>query len=610
MTSATLIDQIFTNSHDDNFETIVVIGKLSDYFPILHFLSSHKPTARSKTLSSRDTSDAAINRFNDSLTAIGWDTVLQVNDPQIAFNNFSESFFSLHEIHMPTVTIKFNTNYHKIEPWITSGLLSSRRTKISMEKALFCNPCPASLESFKKFRNLYNRVLRVAKKTFFENELRANQSNAKKSWDLIRLALNKRQDKSSAICNISLNGTNISDPQLIANHFNEFFSSVASNIVDDINPTDPPVDNFSENVPLFSFTTNPVTGTEIIETVQQLQPKKTLDMTGISTWLLQKIVTAISVPLTHIFQGSLASGLVPNQLKIAKVIPVFKSGQKDSMDNYRPISLLSCFSKVIEKIVCNRLTLFLDSNNLITNAQYGFRKNHSTLHPLVHFANFVSTALDKKEHCVAIFCDLRKAFDTVNHAILLNKLKKMGIRGNELLWFQDYLSNRKQLVHVNGANSLLKLLSIGVPQGSILGPLLFLIYINDLPLCSELFALLFADDTTLLLSDTNLENLIAKVNQEFKKVSDFFRSHKLALHPAKTKFILFTNNLEARSSNVKILLNFNNNNCIQSPALISELARITVDSEIPAIKFLGIFIDPHLNFKYHIDYINKILRSL
>ena len=214
-----------------------------------------------------------------------------------------------------------------------------------------------------------------------------------------------------------------------------------------MNPTDLPVDNFSENVPLFSFTANPVTGTEIIETVQQLQPKKTLDMTGISTWLLQKIVTAISVPLTHIFQGSLASGLVPNQLKIAKVIPVFKSGQKDSMDNYRPISLLSCFSKVIEKIVCNRLTLFLDSNNLITNAQYGFRKNHSTLHPLVHFANFVSSALDKKEHCVAIFCDLRKAFDTVNHAILLNKLKKMGIRGNELLWFQDYLSNRKQLVY-------------------------------------------------------------------------------------------------------------------------------------------------------------------
>ena len=186
------------------------------------------------------------------------------------------------------------------------------------------------------------------------------------------------------------------------------------------------------------------------------------------------------------------------------------------MDNYRPISLLSCFSKIIEKIVCARLTDFLDVNNLISNSQYGFRKKHSTLHPLIHFQNFVSTALDKKEHAIAIFCDLRKAFDTVDHKILLTKLKKMEVRGVELLWFQDYLTNRKQIVHINGSNSLLLNILIGVPQGSILGPLLFLIYINDLPLCSELFALLFADDTTLLLSDPNIDNLIAKVTVEFK----------------------------------------------------------------------------------------------
>ena len=150
--------------------------------------------------------------------------------------------------------------------------------------------------------------------------------------------------------------------------------------------------------------------------------KKTCDITGISVWLLQKIITSISVPLTHIFSTSFSMGIVPQQLKTAKVIPVFKSGWKDSMDNYRPISLLSCFSKILEKIVCSRLTSFLDTNNLITSSQYGFRKNHSTVHPLVHFLNFVSTSLDKKEHSIAIFCDLRKAFDTVDPGILLNKL--------------------------------------------------------------------------------------------------------------------------------------------------------------------------------------------
>ena len=229
-------------------------------------------------------------------------------------------------------------------------------------------------------------------------------------------------------------------------------------------------------------------------------------------------------------------GIVPQQLKTAKVIPVFKSGRKDLMDNYRPISLLSCFSKILEKIVCARLTNFLDTNNLITSSQFGFRKNHSTVHPLVHFLNFVSTSLDKKEHSIAIFCDLRKAFDTVDPGILLSKLKKMGIRGVELLWFQDYLTNRKQLVHINGSNSFLRAVLLGVPQGSILGPLLFLIYINDLPLCSELIALLFADNTTLLLSGPNIDDLVAKANSELKKITDFFSAHKLALHPEKTKF--------------------------------------------------------------------------
>ena len=202
-----------------------------------------------------------------------------------------------------------------------------------------------------------------------------------------------------------------------------------------------------------------------------LKPKKTLDISGVSTWLLQKIIINIALPLCHIFKFSFAAGIVPHQLKVAKIIPVYKSGRKDLMDNYRPISLLSCFSKLIEKIVCARLTSFLDTNNLISNAQFGFRKKHSTLQPLVHFLNFVAKALDKKEHCIAIFCDLRKAFDTVNHKILLSKLKKLGVRGNTLLWFQDYLTNCKQLVSTNSCNSPLQCLLIGVPQGTILGPL-------------------------------------------------------------------------------------------------------------------------------------------
>ena len=175
----------------------------------------------------------------------------------------------------------------------------------------------------------------------------------------------------------------------------------------------------------------------------------------------------------------------------------------------------------------------------------------------------------------------------------------MGVRGVELLWFQDYLTNRKKIVHINGSNSLLLNILIGVPQGSILGPLLFLIYINDLPLCSELFALLFADDTTLLLSDPNIDNLI-----DFLDLTSW---HFIL----KKKCILFTNCSNVRAKNVDILLNFNNDNAVQSAHLSSSLTRVTSSSVVPAIKFLGIFIDPLLNFKFHIDtIIRKISKSM
>jgi len=258
----------------------------------------------------------------------------------------------------------------------------------------------------------------------------------------------------------------------------------------------------------------------------------------------------------------------------------------------------------MEKIVAIRLTDFLNSCNIFSDWQFGFRSNHSTVHPMVHFTDFLSNAYNEKKHSLAIFCDLKKAFDCCDHSILLQKLSKYGIRDAELLWFKSYLSNRKQFVTINNMNSFLTDVLLGVPQGSILGPLLFLIYINDLPLSSKLFTLLFADDTTLLASSNSVESLCTFVNTEFKKVCDFFRSNKLMLHPDKTKMLFFSKS--SKGEGVEIFCN-NNDDILMDPSLIKQISLVTTNDEIPAVKFLGVYFDQNLSFKYHISTIRKKL---
>jgi len=330
-------------------------------------------------------------------------------------------------------------------------------------------------------------------------------------------------------------------------------------------------------------------------------------MFGLSMCTLKRLVPALIEPLYSIIFKSFEQGIFPSQLKIAKIVPIFKGGDKSSPDNYRPISLLPNFSKIIEKVMCNRLTHYLESNNLLCMEQFGFRKSHSTLHPLVHFLNNVAESKNKNKHTLAIFCDLRKAFDCVDHKILLKKLQNLGVQGIELEWFRNYLSNRKQFVTLNGENSTLLSILLGVPQGSILGPLLFLIYINDLPDCNKLKNSLFADDTMLLDSHDDPHLLIQNVNKEFHQVISYFNANKLSLHLEKTKYILFFKH--SSTNNPDVVFNFNQP--LMPTVDPSLIYKMTCVNDLPEqkIKFLGVFIDPFLSFRDHIHHLNSKLST-
>ncbi len=614
LSSATLIDHVIATPKSSIFETAIITNKISDHFPIIHFLDSPNHRPAHKTVVSRDFSEANCRRFKELLHGFSWNSIRESTDPQEAFSLFNNTFLSLYESHFPEVSTKFNRNVHPIEKWFSKGLLISRANKNKLSKACFVHPSQENINKFKQFRNCYNATVRAAKKLFFEKQLKQAQSNLKRTWSILKEALNQAPKKTKPLTCLLINGKECTDPLAMANALNEFFITAASSIVDQIPPTDKPPDSDPEPEifhPLFSFTNSPVTRSEVSEVIKILKDKKTQDYCGISINFIKSISDQLLIPLQHIINLSLESSVVPKQMKIAKVVPLFKNGDPLSMDNYRPISLLSSFSKILEKIVANRLCKYLETNNLLSDSQFGFRSGHSTIHPMTHFANHVSKALNEKEHTIAIFCDLRKAFDSCNHQILLSKLSRLGIRGEPLAWFANYLSERSQFVCVNGVDSSLLTILMGVPQGSILGPILFLLYINDLPLCTKLLALLFADDTTLLASGPNLPDLIQLVNDELFKIATYFRLNKLALHPQKTQFMLISNSPTALNYHTELFINHNNSSQSPDQNLIYPISRVVSSSSVPAVKFLGIFFDTDLNFRYHINHIcSKVSRAL
>jgi hypothetical protein len=447
---------------------------------------------------------------------------------------------------------------------------------------------------------------------YFTNKLRENAKNPKKTWQTLNEILDKN-NHAETVEKININGVTSTDPKKIATHFNEFFTKAGQDISDSVPPVHmQPEDyiNYDREIPSLNLANT--TPAHVKKIIRALAPKFSCDVSGVSTKMIKLVGDEICIPLSHIFNLSLHSGKFPTRFKQCRVIPIFKNGSRLECDNYRPISLLSSISKVLEKIVAEKLINHLLTNDLLYNFQFGFLPKRTTEQNLLHIVNYISGALNENKYCIGVFLDLKKAFDVCSHEILLKKISKMGITGVAYTWFNSHLSGRSQCVDISNNYSDFIELAISVIQGSTLGPLLFLCYINDFWTATSMFSVLFADDTTCLSKDHDLKNLISYVNTEMQKIANWFRSNKMALNVSKTKYIIFrTHRKPIDANDCNIVYNSTEIGQPNNPNLMFPIQRIYNNGPEDSFKLLGVYFDEFLSFDKHISHLcSKISKSL
>lgn len=578
-TSATLIDHIWSTYIENNVGNYVIKADITDHFPSVSLFKCSSTAPPPTFIRKRSFTQDALEKFSTELSNINWSHVFNCDCPNKSYDLFFDKLKIVFDSCFPGKVFRIH-NKNNRSPHITPALKKSIREKHRLEKLAYKWPLTYR-EHYKAYRNRLTSILKEAKKKYHHDQLVASQGNPKSHWKSINNILGKSRNSHTREIELKPICSDIPDK------FNEHFLSAGEQ---DIDIVDNAFLNYLHNPPNYSMYLSPATISEVENCIKAFKTSSS-GYDDISPVVLKHAASYIAIPLTHIVNLTLKTGIFPDALKKAKIVPLLKSGNRSDIKNYRPISILPACSKVFEKIITSRLVTFFENNSLLIDSQHGFRAGRSTETAILQFINNVYQCLEKKHHVVGVFLDLSKAFDTLNHEILLRKLNHYGVRGTPLKLFESYLANRSQAVYCNSVHSTFRAINKGVPQGSVLGPILFLIYINDIVNVTSKFKYtIYADDTNLLMNNININNLHTDLIAELRNINHWTKINKLSLNTTKTNYILFQN----RSIQHNI-----------SPVTIEG---VMID-RVQNIKFLGVIIDENVNWNQHISFVtNKLVR--
>lgn len=582
---SSLLDNIFINDHKYVKSSGVIMHDLSDHFPVVASFS-FSPSGHHHNAELRKVFD--LTKFKDLNDFIEVKLVnfQCVTDANVACNLLLDTFTQ--GIDNFSKSYKPSRRKTPMKPWITPSILCSINRKNKLYRKFIRNPCLLNENEYKRYRNMLANVLREAKRLYFQKSFHENRGNGKETWRVLKEALNSKKSPSSLPNSFVDNANKTYIDKDISDGFNDFFVSVGQILDDNMPSSDISPLSYLKDIE-YPVLDQPLrtNSTQIEDIIKSLNPVGG-GIDKISTNIILRTYKSCLHHLTYFFNLCLQTATFPDRLKIALVVPIFKSGEKNKFTNYRPISLLPVFSKILEKLLQVNLISFLETNNILSDYQFGFRKKRGTYMPLTLIVEEVTKTLENNGKVLGLFLDLKKAFDTVNISILINKLNLMGIRGDMLGIITSYFMNRRQRTEVNGNISEYRDIKLGVPQGSILGPLFFLLYINDLVnISNEVKFFQFADDTAIIIEGDSYDHLQIKINTFIPKLIAWFSSNRLSLNPSKTFYQIYS--YFTTQQDINIVLN-----------------NATIKRQF-SVRYLGVALDENLKWDTHINNISSIL---